>query len=480
MSDLIEALNELRAAQPEYERAEDYYEGDAEERFSNALIRQLLRGDDSDFRVNLACRPVDAVLDRLMIAAITGPDDAITHAINQIWHDNELDIEAPQIHENTLKYGDAYLFVWPSESDTADADTQADDTEGDGGTLDPKLPGVDMFYNSPMVARILYDPEHPRRKRLAIKAWCITDAEGNELTRVNLYYADHLEKHISKPRTPADKDEHFEPYIDDDTDENGHIPNPYGQVPFFHFRTRRPYGRPEHKNAYGPQDALTKLIKNQMSTSDFSAFPQRYASLIAGADSDDDQDWGYDDTTDPESRLSSLTSSPGSLWVLRNIDKIGEFTAADVENFLKPMGIYMRFMASTTTTPMRWFDPSGQIPSGESVRADDAPLVKKINARQRSLTSTWREAGAFALEILGIHDAVINVRWAPPQIQDDLEFWQTVIAKQQAGIPVRQTLLEAGYTETECDSWGYTENDPDGPVNLQELMAPTRQTKAGK
>lgn len=55
------------------------------------------------------------------------------------------------------------------------------------------------------------------------------------------------------------------------------------------------------------------------------------------------------------------------------------------------------------------------------------------------------------------------MRWQPPGIISSKEEWEAVILKQKAGVPVRQTMLEAGYTEAEVTSWGYTEDDPDGP-----------------
>ena len=453
IEDLIPALTELRAARPAYEQAEMYREGDAPEKFASSAIQRALRGGGRDFHVNLAARPVDAVLDRLEIAAIVCEPDARTADFNTlVWDANELDIEAPQIHDNALTYGDAYLFVWPSESSS--------DDEEDG-----PHPGVDVFYNSPLTTRIIYDEENPRRKKLTIKSWCEGSGQWKR-TRVNLYYRDHFEKWTTKPDA-ADKTEDnlaetdFEPYIDEHTDEHGHIDNPYGELPWFHFRTRRPYGRPEHKNAYGPQDALTKLITNQMASSDFTAFPQRYGLLDPGATEDDDLDWGDDDATDPEDRPSQMVASPGSMWILRNYKSVGQFAPADPDAFLKPQGQFMRFMASTTTTPMRWFDPSGDAPSGESIRADDAPLVKKIDARQRSLGATWKDACEFALRVLGIK-ATVTVQWAPAQTTGDLEFWQAVQARQDAGVPVRQTLLEAGYTDAQVTAWGYTEEQPDG------------------
>ena len=97
-------------------------------------------------------------------------------------------------------------------------------------------------------------------------------------------------------------------------------------------------------------------------------------------------------------------------------------------------------------------------------RALEAPLIKKINARQRSFGATWREAFKFALsKILNLgEDIEVTIRWAATQLINDFTGWQAINEKQRAGVPTRQCLLEAGYTEAEVDGWGYTEDKPWG------------------
>src|SRR3546814_1067222 len=58
-------------------------------------------------------------------------DKALDEAISKIWRDNEMDIEAPEVHQKMLTYGDAYLFVG-----------LCDDED------DPDR--VDLFFNSPL------------------------------------------------------------------------------------------------------------------------------------------------------------------------------------------------------------------------------------------------------------------------------------------------------------------------------------------
>lgn len=493
--DLEEALESLHDALPGYDKAEAYYEGTVKEKFLNKAVQALLTGSDTDFNVNLAGRVVDAVQDRMEIAAVTaepiddGEEDenesdeeertnvvttasgfapagveepeeeemseeekALDEAVSKIWRDNEMDIEAPEIHQKMLEYGDAYLFVGLCDDEDVEDDR------------------VDLFFNSPKNVRILYDDENPRKKRLVIKRWEI-GPKRNKRIRLNLYYPDGTYKFISKGSSDRTGAADFEVFVDESTDEMGFLPNESGELPFFHFRTARPYGRPEHQKAYGAQDALTKIITNMMSTTDFAAFPQRWALQENGTTTDDDLDWDEGDggatadTKNPSDLQSQLISGPGRIWPLRNMKAVGQFQAADVTQFLQPLDKFTGLMAAVTATPVSYFlvtlGAVATAASGESQRKGESPFLSKVNARQLSAEATWQDAVTYGLKLIGM-EAEVKVRWAPIQIVSGKEGWEGVQAQQKAGVPVRQTLLEAGYTEAEVTSWGYTEDEPDG------------------
>lgn len=88
-------------------------------------------------------------------------------------------------------------------------------------------------------------------------------------------------------------------------------------------------------------------------------------------------------------------------------------------------------MAASTATPLRFLEPSGAVPSGEALRADDAPLAKRIEARQGVFAEEWSESLRFA-SLLGEQLPAVDVKWAPVQTVSDKQGWETVLLKMQA------------------------------------------------
>ncbi|MEU6597862.1 phage portal protein [Streptomyces flaveolus] len=441
-ADLMLGIEELEDSRPDYDQAAMYYDGKVPEVFVNARLRRALKVHDVDFDLNFAKTPVNAVTDRLEVAGITGADDEQTALISKIWQDNQLDLEMPDLFRRAGEYGDAYLMVLPVEDDK-------------GNTV-----RVEMYYNSPQTVRVIYDEENPRRKRFTIKRW-----SDGPFHRAELLYDDRTERWTTGENSRGDQPGDWHPWPADPEDpESWSIEHDWGEQPVFHFRTDRPYGVPEHYGAYGPQNAITKLQATHMGTVDYQGAPQRYAltetsttdtSDLEPGDFDDD-DWplnergtGPSDSGDD----SSLKAGPGEMWLLRGYKAVGQFDAANPQVFLDPIMFNVRAMAQICTTPLWLFDPSGEQPTGASVRAQDAPFTKKIGNRQLSYGATLREAVTFALRRLGVENPVVTVHWKPAETVDDVEGWQTVEAKIRAGVPRRQALIEAGYRAEQVDGW---------------------------
>jgi hypothetical protein len=460
-------IEELKEARPSYDQAQTYYDGKVPEVFTSTRIRRALTIHHIDFDLNFAKTPVNAVTNRLTIAAITSPDDAVTALVSQIWQDNQLNLEMPDVFRRAGEFGDAYLMVLPVEDDKGN------------------VVRVEMFYNSPQTVRVIYSEDNPRKKAYTIKRWC----EGM-YQRAELYYDDRVERWTTGENSKGTKSADWLYWPADPEDPESWVMfHDWGEQPVFHFRTDRPYGVPEHYGAYGPQNAINKLQQTHMGTVDYQGFPQRYAlTETANTDTSDlepgdfaDNDWPF-----PEKGLgpsdsgadSSLKAGPGEMMLLRGFKAVGQFDAAQPGVFLEPINFNVRAMAQITDTPLRMFDPEpSRQRSGVSFQEEDGPFVSKVQHRQTSYGATVHEAFTFALRRLGVADPVINVDWVPARSVTDAQGWQTVNEKIRAGVPRRQALMEAGYRAEQVDAWlaGVDDSELQRRVDVLASLADSAQ-----
>lgn len=474
IDDLMHGIDALNGARADYIKAQQMYDGTAPEVFASSRIRAALAAADIDFELNFAHTPVDAVVDRLEISAITSPGEDHTATISRVWQDNALDLEIPDLHRKTCYYGDAYLIVLPIEDDN------------------DNITGVEIHYNSPLTVRAIYSDENPREIAFDIKRWSEATTFGR-VQRAELYYDDRTERWTTGPGSKGTQPGDWNPWPaaaedgEPSDDESWTIPHDYGRPPVFHFRTDRPYGVPEHRGGYGPQNAINKLAITHMSTVDSQGFPLRYglteAATTDTSDLDpgdfddfpaDDADAGPSDTGDD----SSLKAGPGEFMLLRGFKGVGQFDPADPNVFLDPIMFYVRAMAQITNTPMAEFDnQTGQEISGESRRQKDAKFVKKIDHRRRLLGAEHRALWAFILSLFGIEAATVDVRWAPAATIEDKDGWETTQLKIKNGVPRRQGLLEAGYREEQVDEWlsGVDEAELERRVTILATLADSAQ-----
>jgi len=410
MSDLKKGFDHIVSQIDEYKRAAAYYEGSQPEVFQSQRWMRVFRFEGSDFRFNFTKTVVDSVLNRLDINQIQGTTNAANSYIDRIWNQTDIRIDINEIHRNALMYGDCYAIVWP-------------DTNG--------VVGID--YNSPLTTSLVYDQENPRIKSFAIKMWQI-DTDNEKVIKINLYYPDRIEKYEGR----GDLEYITNLPLMNLTEV---VPNPWNEIPVFHFRTHKPYGKPEHYDAYGPQDAINKLINTHMYTVDYQGAPQRYA-LTSGGQTAELEDFSQDDTA--RENLGSLQNGPGQLWYLQGVQAVGQFPAADPKTFTEPVMEFVNAMASITSTPTHYFTKGSYIPSGEALRVSEAPLTKKVLNRQLAFGSTWRDLFKFMLRVEGI-SADVEIDWQNPETIDTVDQWDIAVRKKSVGMPLEQILLELGY-----------------------------------
>lgn len=432
MNEIKTSIEAITSRRDVYTNAEDYYRGSQSEIFASEKWGRLFRKNGT-YVLNFAKTVVDTVLDRLEIASVQGVGDEATAAINKIWEQNELTIDANEIHRRALVFGECYAIVWPDE-------------EGE----------VQITYNSPLTTILIYDVENPRKKDYAAKVWETKDAFGGTVSNLNLYFSDRIEKFTRQGTLDtASSDPHGWKFKES-------VENPFGEIPVFHFRTHRPYGTPEHGAAIGPQDAINKLINNHMLTVDYQGAPQRYALSSYGNGSELND---FEDGEADRSNIEGMQAHPGTVWYMNGVTQVGQFNPADPKVFTGPVLEYVKSMASLTQTPLHYFQNNGQFASGEALRTAEAPLVKKVRDRQLAFGSTWRDVFRFALRIDEI-ETDVQVKWQSVESMDSTDAWGIASIKRGMGIPLDIILMEMGY-DSELAKEIAEKADEAGPVVAQ-------------
>jgi hypothetical protein len=313
---------------------------------------------------------------------------------------------------------------------------------------------------------MMYDPSNRRRKWFWAKRWCVDRPGDTFVWRVDLWYADRVEHWVSLTSdnlAEASGWTEFTGFADvPESAVEAAEDNPYGEIPAFHFRTALPYGVPVHRDAYGAQDAVTKLLCVELDSVDAVGYPARFALTDAGAELDqatDDPDFpSGDDANAPAAgdRLASesnLRTGPGTLSYLHGVKTLVQFDPADPKTLLDPTEFFIRLMAQQTNTPMNFFDPAGEVPSGESLKVKLAPLYDHAKDLQTSFTAPTLESWKFTLKLAKVNAGTLEVRWVPVEVASGKEDWETIGLKQGAGVPQSQTLVEAGYEQGTVDTW---------------------------
>jgi hypothetical protein len=400
-----------------YRQAMSYYEGSVQEAWVNQTLRRMLsvhtHADDPTY--NFLKPVVDNVNNRMEINNIAGTSKEITKFVNQVRTDNGMELEEQEVHRRALIFGEAYGMAWP---------------DADGNWL--------ISYHSPQDTIIVYDPENPRKKLVGARTW--SDIL-NRTVRMNLFTADKVYKFVANQTEDLALGVNWE--LISETE------NPFGEVPLFHFRTETPNGRPEHRDGYGPQDAINKLVNTHMVTVDFQGAPQRWALEEMGDGSSEVED--FDETETGREQENGLQASPGKLWLLKNIKTVGEFKPADPAVFWDPIKDNVSTIASLTNTPLHYFQKTGNVPSGDALRAAEAPLLKKVQQRKVSFGDTWRQLYEFIVRAEQDRNVQLTVSWKAVESIDLLGQWDIMAKKSNVGVSFKQIMREAGYDDETID-----------------------------
>lgn len=409
-------LDSIRGRLLDYALANDYYEGRHRLAFATEKFRNAFGSLLKAFADNLCPTIVDTVADRLQVTGFASEaDETVSEVAADIWRVNRMDRRAGETHTEALKSGDSYVIVWP-------------DANG--------VPRI--FPQRAGLCTVEYDAENPGAILKAGKLW----RDNDKRWRLTLYYPDRLEKYASQPTETTDFPSGpglFQPF--EIPGEPWPLPNPYGQVPVFHFANNAftgQFGRSELVDVIPLQDAQNKSVADMLVAMEFVALPQRW---ITGIEVDLDEATGKP--------RQPFIPGVDRVWTVGAPDaNFGQFPGADLTHFVTVQEAFRVEIARVSRTPLHHLMPTAtNFPSGEAMKTAEQPLLSKVKDRQIAWGNVWEDVVIFALRIMGREVAGLTCNWLDTSPRNEQALIETLLLKEQIGVSQAQLLREAGYTD---------------------------------
>lgn len=417
--DIKTAIEALQCKQDEIALYLDAYSGKFAPKILSRKLKQVYDElDVGDVDENWAAVVIDACADKITLeglsitseqapsAGVSGTD--AQSALNRAIAQTELLLEADDAHKYALICGQSFIVVW---------------SDGAGG--------IELFYHKAHTCHIEYDADNPNRAIYAVKWWFEDARKDKSHIRIKLYYPNALYTFRSTHAVDSIKNI-------GDVEQVEEAPNPYGIIPIFAFQPDRRDIVSDLRDVIPIQLSLNLLNINELTTSEFAAFAQKY--IISNAEAP------IPVVSAPNSILHIPAASDGEQPV-----SVGEFQASQMTQYSQSIERRIQSLAAITRTPLHYFRAAGGTPSGDALIALEAPLNNKAWDRIDRFRVTWRKLAAFILQILGysVQPEDIEPQFARPEtIQPSVE---AMVYKtwHDAELPTEANLRRANFSDAE-------------------------------
>ena len=393
-------LQRLDARTATHARLDHYYRGTQPLAYLSPEARKAVGSRLGPLAVNVPRLTVTALAERLRVTGITGAD---------VWADwlaNDLDQLASVAHREALTLGRAYVIVW---------------AHPDGS------PSVSV--ESAHQVAVTRDPG-TRQVTAAVKRW-----ETATTTEATLFEPDQITR-LRANHTGAVGPAFTTVEV---------LENPYGVVPVVELRNSDRLdddGVSEMADVIPLVDALNKVLADMLTTSEFTARPRRWAT---GLELEEDEDGNAVNPIGEGDRLMVNESPDG---------KFGALPGADLAPYSDAVTVLTSQIMSVSSLPSHYLGVlSSQPPSADSLRAAEASLVAKAEARMAAFGRAWEQvARLMAATRTGLDPASVDARvtWADPATRSVAQEADAVVKLHTAGLlPTTYALARLGYTDTQ-------------------------------
>ncbi len=397
-----------------YARYERYLAGEQPLAFATEKFRSAFGRLFEAFAYNRCGAVVDSHADRLQVAGFGADNDAIAQRAQEQWDDNLMDVQEGHIEADAFGLGQSYLLV----------------------EKHPTTGAVYYWVQHPANIRTHFSEDVPNAVDLAVKTWQTEEKHQ----RLNLYLPGRIEKYISRNRAPSGMPSHpgaFERYESDESPWAFalNVPDVVPIFPFANNGRTNSYGVSELRNVIPLQDALNKGVMDMLVAMEFAAYPQR---VMIGVDPQ---------TEDEQAAITRFEAGVSRILTLFSPDaKIGEFSAANIAQYLSVIEFFDRAISRVTRVPLHHLTDIASGTSGRTLRVAESPFTKKIEDRQRAFGVPIASAVSYglALDNVAIVPGELRVNWEPAAPLSEEDQLDMAVVKDAIGWPFEAILREMG------------------------------------
>lgn len=415
-TDTIKALSgKLDTADPKLTRLDQYYAGEQPLSFLAPEAREALGSRFAQMASNIPRLAVTSLSERLRVTGFrTGGQPA--PALWDGWVGNDLDQLAPVAHREALTLGRSFVTVWANAQGKAQ-----------------------VTVESARQVAVLRDPA-TRQVTAALKRW-VGDGRG----RAVLYERDQITRLVSDAMVADPAAMPATSWRSEKV-----LPNPLGVVPVVPFvnadRLLDTDGRSEMADLIPLCDALNKALADLMVASEYFARPRRWATGVELVEGED----GNVSNPFPEGYRMLTSEAPES--------KFGQLPAADLAAYENAVGVLLGQIMAVSALPAHYVGSlsQGNPTSAESLRAAEAALAARAEARQSTFGRAWEQVARLMVAVeTGTDPAGVDVAvtWADPTTRSVAQEADAVVKLHSAGLlPASVALQRLGYSDDQIAS----------------------------
>ena len=407
LTTLMQKIEEPAARFADLDR---YYTGTQPLAFLSPESRRALGDRFGRLATNLPRLAVTSLAERLRVTGFTGAD---------VWPDwlrNDLDQDSGIAHREALLLGASYVIVWADQFGR------------------PKV-----TVESARQVAVLTDPG-TRRITAAVKRW-----ETAKTTEAVVYLPTEIIR-LRAEQTGATT----AGFTVVET-----LANPLGMVPVVRLKNSDRLlddGVSEIDDLRPLVDSLNKILVDMMTTSEFVGRPRRWATGIELEETD-----VLDDDGNPTGETEAVNPIPeGDRAMISENDsaKFGQLEAAGLDGYSTAVDVLLGQIMAVSALPAHYVGQLSDTPaSADALRAAEASLTARAEARQASFGRSWEDVARLMVAVRdGVDPQRVDVRvtWADAATRSIAQEADAVVKLYQAGLlPASYALKRLGYSDTE-------------------------------